>query len=181
MLSSYWVSMWLRLDRDIPISSFIHWASICFTIPITVFILVKIGFYRAILRYVNMSIVKWAVVGSFLSSLLLIAFSLYQDAFLPRTVPIIYFFLLVILLCGTRYFYRNIVNLITPKGLPVAIYGAGESGRQLLTILREHKEYNPIFFIDDKKKLQYHTIHGLKVYPSDNLAKLIDKYRGCPR
>ncbi|HEI8863939.1 polysaccharide biosynthesis protein [Morganella morganii] len=176
MLSSYWVSMWLRLDRDIPISSFIHWASICSTIPITVFILVKIGFYRAILRYVNMSIVKWAVVGSFLSSLLLIAFSLYQDAFLPRTVPIIYFFLLVILLCGTRYFYRNIVNLITPKGLPVAIYGAGESGRQLLTILREHKEYNPIFFIDDKKKLQYHTIHGLKVYPSDNLAKLIDKY-----
>ncbi|MEM8392847.1 polysaccharide biosynthesis protein, partial [Morganella morganii] len=118
-----------------------------------------------------MSIVKWAVVGSFLSSLLLIAFSLYQDAFLPRTVPIIYFFLLVILLCGTRYFYRNIVNLITPKGLPVAIYGAGESGRQLLTILREHKEYNPIFFIDDKKKLQYHTIHGLKVYTSDNLAK----------
>ncbi len=84
IMSSYWISMWLRLDRETPIYSLLHWSAISFTIPCTLFIFVKIGFYRAILRYVNMSILKWVLIGSFLSTLILIAFSLYQQTFFAK-------------------------------------------------------------------------------------------------
>ncbi|WP_387463019.1 polysaccharide biosynthesis protein [Photorhabdus sp. RM323S] len=173
---SYWLSMWLRLDREVPISSLQHWLVIIFVIPCTLFIFLKIGFYRSIIKYVNMSILKWAIIGSFLSSLLLAALSLYQQAFLPRTVPIIYFSFLVISLCGTRFLYRTLRNLLKDKGSPVIIYGAGESGRQLLPILREHREFNPIAFIDDNTKLHNLSIHGVYVFPPGGITSLVEKY-----
>ncbi|MBD2813269.1 polysaccharide biosynthesis protein [Xenorhabdus sp. Flor] len=174
--SSYWISMWLRLDREVPIYSLLHWSVISLTIPCTLFIFIRLGFYRAILRYVNMSILKWAIIGSFSSALFLIAFSSYQQAFLPRTVPIIYFSSLVIFLCGTRFFYRTLHNHIMNKGMPVIIYGAGESGRQLLPILREHRELEPVAFLDDNPKLKHLSIHGVIVYSPDSIINLIDKY-----
>lgn len=173
---SYWLSMWLRLDREVPIYSLQHWLTIIFTIPLTLFIFLRIGFYRSILKYVNMSILKWAIVGSFLSTLLLTAISLYQQAFLPRTVPIIYFSFLVISLCGTRFVYRTLRNLIKYKGAPVIIYGAGESGRQLLPILREHREFNPIAFVDDNIKLHNLSIHGICVFSPEKITLLVEKY-----
>ncbi|MCG3461375.1 polysaccharide biosynthesis protein [Xenorhabdus bovienii] len=176
ILSSYWVSMWLRLDRDVPIYNLLHWSVISFTIPCTIFIFIKLGFYRAILRYVNMSILKWAIVGSFLSTLFLMAFSLYQQAFLPRTVPIIYFSFLVIFLCGTRFLYRTLRNYTMNKGTPIIIYGAGESGRQLLTILREHREFEPVAFIDDNLKLKNLSIHGIIVHSPISILNIIKRY-----
>ncbi|PQQ42959.1 polysaccharide biosynthesis protein [Photorhabdus luminescens] len=174
--SSYWLSMWLRLDREVPIYSLQHWLVIIFTTPCTLFIFLKTGFYRSIIKYVNMSILKWAIIGSFLSSLLLAVISLYQQAFLPRTVPIIYFSFLVISLCGTRFLYRTLRNLLRDKGAPVIIYGAGESGRQLLPILREHREFNPIAFIDDNVKLHNLSIHGVCVFPPEKITLLVAKY-----
>ncbi|CBJ88226.1 putative dTDP-glucose-4,6-dehydratase/UDP-glucose 4-epimerase (WeeK) (WbpM) [Xenorhabdus nematophila ATCC 19061] len=123
-----------------------------------------------------MGILKWAIIGSFLSTLILIAFSLYQQAFLPRTVPIIYFSFLVILLCGTRFFYRTLRNYTMSRGIPVIIYGAGESGRQLLPILREHREFEPVAFIDDNSKLKNLSIHGVTVYSPNSIIDLIEKY-----
>ncbi len=161
---SYWLSMWLRLDREVPLYSLQHWITIIFTVPCTLFIFLRIGFYRSILKYVNMSILKWAIIGSLSSTLFLTAFSLYQQAFLPRTVPIIYFSFLVISLCGTRFLYRTLRNLLKYKGTPVIIYGAGESGRQLLPILTMHREFNPIAFVDDNTKLHNLSIHGVYVF-----------------
>ncbi|OCA56618.1 polysaccharide biosynthesis protein [Photorhabdus namnaonensis] len=176
IIISYWLSMWLRLDREVPIYSLQHWLTIIFTIPLTLFIFLRIGFYRSILKYVNMSILKWAIVGSFLSTLLLTAISLYQQAFLPRTVPIIYFSFLVISLCGTRFVYRTLRNFLKYKGAPVIIYGAGESGRQLLPILREHREFNPIAFVDDNIKLHNLSIHGICVFSPEKITLLVEKY-----
>ncbi|WP_416777008.1 polysaccharide biosynthesis protein [Xenorhabdus budapestensis] len=176
IISSYWISMWLRLDREVPIHSLLHWFVISLTIPCTLFIFIRLGLYRAILRYVNMSILKWTIIGSFLSTLILIAFSSYQQAFLPRTVPIIYFSFLVIFLCGTRLFYRTLHNHIMNKRIPVIIYGAGESGRQLLPILREHREFEPVAFLDDNPKLKHLSIHGVIVYSPNSIINLIEKY-----
>ncbi|WP_350304122.1 polysaccharide biosynthesis protein [Photorhabdus viridis] len=173
---SYWLSMWLRLDREVPLYSLQHWITIIFTVPCTLFIFLRIGFYRSILKYVNMSILKWAIIGSLSSTLFLTAFSLYQQAFLPRTVPIIYFSFLVISLCGTRFLYRTLRNLLKYKGTPVIIYGAGESGRQLLPILTMHREFNPIAFVDDNTKLHNLSIHGVYVFSPEKINFLIEKY-----
>lgn len=176
MIFSYWCSLWLRLDNETPFFSFHYWLIIALTIPASLIVFIKIGFYRAIIRYVNISILKWAFIGSLASSLFVFLFSEYSSIFLPRTVPIFYFFLLTISLCGTRLFYRNLISLLSDKGAPILIYGAGESGRQLVTILREHKELNPICFIDDDPRKYNHVIQGMKIYPANQLNEIINKY-----
>lgn len=173
---SYWSSLWLRLDRETPIYSYTHWLVISLIALISIFFFIRVGFYRAIIRYVNTSILKWAVIGSFVSSSLLILLSWYHQAFLPRTVPIIYFFLLAVFLAGSRIFYRNLIQFITNKGIPVIIYGAGETGRQLVPILREHKELYPVCYIDDASIKKGNIIQGMKVYPPEYINKLVSKH-----
>ncbi|NHB62933.1 polysaccharide biosynthesis protein, partial [Photorhabdus sp. RW14-46] len=54
--------------------------------------------------------------------------------------------------------------------------GAGESGRQLLPILREHREFNPIAFVDDNAKLHNLSIHGVYVFPPEKITFLVEKF-----
>jgi FlaA1/EpsC-like NDP-sugar epimerase len=53
------------------------------------------------------------------------------------------------------------------------IYGAGESGRQLLNLLRQGVELHPVAFIDDEKKLFKTIVNGLTVYSKQDLPSLI--------
>jgi FlaA1/EpsC-like NDP-sugar epimerase len=51
--------------------------------------------------------------------------------------------------------------------IPVAIYGAGSAGLQLVSSLRNSKEYRPVLLIDGSKTLQRLIISGLRgVSPS---------------
>ncbi|UBX50302.1 polysaccharide biosynthesis protein [Providencia alcalifaciens] len=173
---SYWAAFWLRLDRETPITSYSHWLIITVIACISILFFIRIGFYRAVIRYVNISILRWALVGAFASSFLLIILSWYHQAFLPRTVPILYFFLLAVLLAGSRIFYRNFLHHFKNKGIPVIIYGAGETGRQLVPILKEHKELNPVCYIDDAPIKKKNIIQGIKVYSIDDIEELISRY-----
>ena len=49
----------------------------------------------------------------------------------------------------------------------------GSAGIQLATALSFSQELRPVAFIDDDTALLNHQIMGLKVYPSNNLEKLI--------
>lgn len=53
------------------------------------------------------------------------------------------------------------------------IYGAGESGRQLLTALNQMTGYVVSAFVDDDRKLHKLTLHGIKVYSPTKLKELI--------
>jgi FlaA1/EpsC-like NDP-sugar epimerase len=53
---------------------------------------------------------------------------------------------------------------------PVVIYGAGSAGQQVLSIIRASREYRPVCFVDDDKRLWGQSINGLKVEPPSALA-----------
>ncbi|EFZ52154.1 capsular polysaccharide biosynthesis capD domain protein [Shigella sonnei 53G] len=72
--------------------------------------------------------------------------------------------------------FRMILNYGVKGSAPVLIYGAGESGRQLLPALMQAKEYFPVAFVDDNPRLHKAVIHGVTVYPSDKLSYLVDRY-----
>ncbi|EPV0455997.1 polysaccharide biosynthesis protein, partial [Shigella sonnei] len=95
---------------------------------------------------------------------------------LPRTVVGIYFLVLLLLTSGSRLLFRMILNYGVKGSAPVLIYGAGESGRQLLPALMQAKEYFPVAFVDDNPRLHKAVIHGVTVYPSDKLSYLVDRY-----
>jgi FlaA1/EpsC-like NDP-sugar epimerase len=58
----------------------------------------------------------------------------------------------------------------------VIIYGAGQSGRQLLHSLTQGPDYAPVAFIDDARDLHGTQIAGLKVFAPDQIEALITDY-----
>lgn len=79
-------------------------------------------------------------------------------------------------LSGTRllisYLGKVSTNTLAKR---VAIYGAGDAGRQLLKGLLENSDYEPVLLIDDNVQIQNMRILGLKVYSIDAAITQIEK------
>ena len=76
------------------------------------FTFIKLGLYRAVLRYISFKALAMVAGGAFVSAVSLIFFSFFIGSDIPRTVPIIYFSY-VFLLCGSaRMLIRYYVSLI---------------------------------------------------------------------
>lgn len=79
----------------------------------------------------------------------------------PRSVPIIfaglYTLCTVCVRIGAQAFFEWLAKR-SSRMIPVAVYGAGAAGIQLVSALRRSREVTPIAFVDDN-----HTLHGLVV------------------
>lgn len=176
VMFSFWLSYWLRLDEQTAFFSAPMWFAAAILTIFTVFIFIRIGLYRAVLRYVSAKIMLLISVGILASTLSLVVISYSLSIMLPRTVVGIYFLVLLLLTSGSRLLFRMILNYGVKGSAPVLIYGAGESGRQLLPALMQAKEYFPVAFVDDNPRLHKAVIHGVTVYPSDKLNYLVERY-----
>ena len=176
LLIAFWGAFWIRMDVSAPYTSYEHWKLLACLIAITVFIFIKMGLYRTVLRYVTAKIFVTVLFGMCISTLFLITMAYFFDIFLPRAVPIIYFAFSLLFICGSRLFFRMMLTYAVRGRVPVIIYGAGASGRQLLTALRQVDEYFPVAFVDDNPLLSKVVIHGVTVYPRKSLEKLIPRY-----
>lgn len=173
---AYWGAFWVRLDVDSPFASVAQWVALAVIIPPTLLVFIRLGLYRTVLRYVSARIVNTVMVGVILSTGLLVFGSYFLGIYLPRTVSVMFFIFSLVLICGSRLFFRMLLNYGVRGQVPVVIYGAGASGRQLLPALMQASEYFPIAFIDDNPKLHKAVIHGVTVYPSEKLEYLIERY-----
>ncbi|MFM5026098.1 polysaccharide biosynthesis protein [Aeromonas caviae] len=173
---AFWGGYWVRLDMAIPIRSLHHWELLVLLIPVTVFIFAKLGLYRAVLRYVGFKVLWTVSLGIFLSTLCLVTFSFFLEVFLPRTVSVIYFAFAVLLIGGVRLFFRMLVNRGKGSRVPVLIYGAGSSGRQLQLALNQGQEFFPVAFVDDAPHFRKALIQGNNVYSPDEIGELIMRF-----
>ncbi len=176
IILAYWGAFWVRLDVDSPFAGIEQWVALAVIIPPTLLVFIRLGLYRTVLRYVNARIVNTVMVGVILSTGLLVFGSYFLGIYLPRTVAVMFFIFSVVLICGSRLFFRMLLNYGVRGQIPVVIYGAGASGRQLLPALMQASEYFPIAFIDDNLKLHKAVIHGVTVYPSEKLEYLIGRH-----
>ncbi len=85
----------------------------------------------------------------------------------PRTVPIIFGIVLFLLAAAIRLSTQFMIvhHLLTPQGArqPVAIYGAGRAGMQLVNALRRSREFRPAVILDDNAQLHDLYMYGLRV------------------
>ncbi|MEO7774117.1 MAG: nucleoside-diphosphate sugar epimerase/dehydratase, partial [Steroidobacteraceae bacterium] len=89
----------------------------------------------------------------------------------------------LIYVAGSRSLVRYLFfffGFSTRKAERVAIYGSGEAGARLLSVLQSSPEFAPVAFIDDKRTLQGNHINGITVYGPDKLPWLIEE-RGVTR
>ena len=155
-------------------------------------IYVRMGMYRAVMRHfgnVALYCIAKAVTLGFLAFafLLLVAKDLGWDVLFPRSVYFAYWALSLIFIGGLRllareYFMGDWLTAGLPNmrardgemaGQPVAIYGAGAAGTQLLASLKVGRMYKAVAFVDDDPKLIGRTIAGLPVYSGDGVGSMI--------
>jgi FlaA1/EpsC-like NDP-sugar epimerase len=140
-----------------------------------------LGLYRAVIRFVGPKAMLTVLAGVSLSVLVLALF----DRFIAQhQIPLsafgIYWALALLYVGGSRFAARYTLMHTGATGRPiarVAIYGAGNSGARVSSVLLAGSDFDPVAFIDDKKSLQGSSINGIRVYGSDSLPSLVHRYR----
>lgn len=173
------IAISLRYD-DVSRSLINQYVWLIFAAPIiSIPIFIRLGLYRAVIRFIDYKIVYVVLGGVTLSLVLLAALAtfLHLNAY-SRGVFGFYWAGAIIYVAISRfsaraYFVQLSAALGQSEVTKIAIYGAGQGGMQLAAALKAVREYVPVFFIDDKKELHGATIGGVKVYGPDSLPKLI--------
>lgn len=149
------------------------------TLAISLIAFIKLGLYRAILRYSPQEALIAISLGAFISATALASSSFYFTSTIPRSSPIIFFLSAVIFLGTPRLLIRNIVNLNRRhyKGEPVIVYGAGYSGYQLALSLESNPQYKVVAFIDDNNKLSGSKLRNLTIHKSKKLEELAELHK----
>ncbi|APE03245.1 nucleoside-diphosphate sugar epimerase [Alteromonas mediterranea] len=178
ILTSFWAAMFIRLDSLSSVYNADNWLLVSLVIPVSVFIFVKLGLYRAVLRYVGINALGAVVGGITASCFTLIGLSFFLSIPIPRTVPIIFVSFSILLVGGSRIIVRALVSKVSAsKRRPVIIYGAGSAGRQLATALRHGPEYRVVAFVDDDRTKQGSQIEGHLVLAVEDLKSIIQHER----
>lgn len=151
--------------------------AVAITTSVTLGIFIKLGLYRAVVRFMTGKAFSTLAIGISISALILTTSSFLLNANLPRSSTIIYFFTAFALLGTPRLFIRSIVSQLgKAKCEPVLIYGAGNQGIALAHALAGSDLYRPCAFIDDDRRKQGTTIHGLRVISKEQVVDLTSKY-----
>lgn len=144
------------------------------TMAISAIVFVRTGLYRAMVRYMGQQALT-TVIRDVSWSTVVLALALFlfrSDA--PRSTPLIYWGICLFFIGGGRLLVRSSYqNLHRWHGKKVAIYGAGDSGRQLLQSLFQSGEFAPMLFLDDNAGIQGSVINGIPVYSPRMLPELI--------
>jgi FlaA1/EpsC-like NDP-sugar epimerase len=141
----------------------------------TIPVFLRMGLYRAALRYLGHRAILAVVAGVTASvALLVLALLIWPQPSIPFSALPIYWAFALLYVGGTRYVARSLLNYRFYTGAPrVVIYGAGEAGQMLATGLSQSGRYQPVGFIDDNVALHGNIVHGLEVFPSSALPKMV--------
>jgi len=144
---------------------------------------VKLGLYRAVLRYPSPQLTRIALQGSAIAAIfsgtILYFLQLTGD---PRSVLFLEPFIATLLVIASREILAKWSAKVNAKdGLfgapaPVVIYGAGSAGLQLAQTLRFGEDYHPVAFLDDEPSKWGLEVGNLKVYPPSRLQSLVQRY-----
>jgi FlaA1/EpsC-like NDP-sugar epimerase len=143
-------------------------------------VFIRLGMYRAVIRYIDQEIVVAAANCASLTVLILAAaYYLSPAAFLSPTPFVIFWAASVLYILSSRYTARRLLNARRGVGeqVRVAIYGAGEAGRLLAHAILPGNEYRTVLFVDDNPQRVSTTIGGIRVYPASELEHLAKKHR----
>lgn len=174
---SFSMAMLLRLDSWAFLSQPGVWWVLPVMIPVSLLIFIRLGFYRAVIRYMSLKALQAVVAGVVASTLTLILVNYLFSLPVPRSVPFIYAMLAMLTIGGVRFGLRAIyLRGQVRRKTRVLVYGAGAAGRQLVLSLRHGPDHDPVAFVDDAEGLDGAYVQGLKVYPPAAIARLVKLY-----
>lgn len=176
-----WLSFYLRLGEFVALSGsalLTVGASVGIAIPI----FIVSGLYRAIFRYNGWPalIVVARAVGIY-GLLYASIFTAIGVAGVPRTVGLIQPILLLLFVGASRALARvwlgdQYLNILKHASRSkVLIYGAGNTGRQLVAAIANSHEMRVVGFLDDDDRLHGHVLNGQLIYNPADLVNLVTR------
>jgi len=146
-------------------------------------VFIRLGLYRSVIRYLPEAAI-WTVLKAMLiatMSWVIIVFLMEMagQGIVPRSVPLLYLIIGSLLIGGMRFAAKWI--LVSGTGLrrneePIFIYGAGPTAAQLARALRGHGNRYVMGLVDDDPTNHGRDIGGYRVFPSEDLPSLIERY-----
>ena len=172
-----WVAFSLRLKTPYVIPPD-EWILFLAAPLISIPVFIRLGLYRAVIRYLGQkalwTIVKSVTLTTLLWAVLAVIVTHYSG--MPRSVLPIFWALNIVTIGSVRLIIRH-VYLRPGEGTGRAIiWGAGSAGVQLAGALRYGRELVTVAFVDDDPRMQGQEIAGLRVFPPAAIAQLIDQY-----
>jgi FlaA1/EpsC-like NDP-sugar epimerase len=144
-------------------------ATVLFTVPV----FIRIGLYRAVIRFLGIHAALAIALGVSVSTVSLLLINRFaMESPVPAAVFAIYFALAVLYVGASRFGARELLRMSNVGAKPVAIYGAGSAGAQLCTSLITSVHFRPLAFVDDNEKFHGARVCNLQVYPLEKLLEL---------
>lgn len=177
--TALWAALVLKFDRlALPLDHGTLFFAAAVSSALLIFSL--FGFYRTIIRFMAPKAMLVISAGITLSVLLLVAFDrTVGGTQIPLSAFVIYWAFALLYLAGSRFAVRYLF-LLPRNGKTVArvaIFGSGDAGARLSSVLLGGPDFEPVAFIDDKKALHGNQINGIRIYGSDELPSLVREKR----
>lgn len=188
-----WLCLWLAFvlrvgfaeaAQRVQMHSWLFVAAPLITIPVCI----RLGMYRAVMRFLDrealLQIAKAVTLAAVLLALAVYWVERPTGPHVPRSFVALYWIISLLAIGGLRVLMRQyflgkgwrggLAFLQRDNGLPrVAIYGAGSAGNQLARALRMGRTMQPVAFLDDDDNIATRTIAGLKVYKPKHIEEML--------
>jgi FlaA1/EpsC-like NDP-sugar epimerase len=172
------LALWtaISLKAGTPVFDWKEWPAFVAVIAVSLPIFIRAGLYRAVIRFLGHQAIFAVALAVAISAVILgVAGEVVKVQSLAWSVVAIYSCVALLYVAASRFLVRYYLlrRYILPTVAQVAIYGAGEAGAHLSTLLLTTREFNPVAFIDDNQSLRGRLVNGIKVYAPNSLPALI--------
>lgn len=172
----YWLSLSFAKNELVQSFTGHQIFSLVITTAVTMLVFVKLGLYRAVVRYMGPEVLLAVLKGVSVSSVVFLLSVALVATHTPRSAVFFYWALSFLAVLSTRFSVRQLIYSRSRKNKQrVIIYGAGKTGYQLLSALNHGAEYEVIAMVDDDKSLHGIIFHGVHIFNSKELAALCKK------
>ena len=183
LAAALWASFALRYGQWTPPSTLLDFMLILSAPLVAIPIFVRLGLYRAVIRYLPERALWTTLQATTLATLcwILVIFlsQITLRVVVPRSVPILYWALATITIGGSRFIAKKLLwpnSAKREQNRAIAIYGAGEAGVQLAIALRRQGNYRIVAFLDDSPVLHGRDVSSIRVFPPSALPMLTEQY-----
>lgn len=174
ILASLWAAFALRFEDPLWAPSAGQLGAFFCTAGATIIAFVRLGLYRAVIRYISEKALIVIFAGVVISAISLIISGFLIQVVVPRSVPVIYGAFVFTLVAGTRFGFRALINRPREKAKGrVLIVGTGPTALQLSSALTQGTEYRPMGYVSLDKNSHKSMIAGMQVYGLAHIKKAV--------
>jgi FlaA1/EpsC-like NDP-sugar epimerase len=148
------------------------------TVLFTIVVFIRLGLYRAVVRYIGPRALRTVFVGVAASATFLFLFgAIAGRAYVDPSFVTVYALIAFLWVSASRFTAKWIITRDGAKEGEVAvIYGAGEAGIRLARALDPGREMSVVAFVDDRPSHAGSVIDGVPVRPAQELPRLIQRH-----